>query len=1272
MLLNNLLFDADEILQRINQPSTHGITALEKTRRQLKAFYFKNATDNDEIKTALESAYFDEFPRLKYVLSKLFPSSTIAPQNGPPAQSSSVITQIEPLKSQKEMIETQIPADLYDWQPTLFFTTINEKYAYFNEDLSPLFNKLAVACYKMTRLIENQAYNDEMPYKLMALFYDPQKSPEQNFEIIARKFDKLISTKQDKTIKTPLHDAFVTALNHFPKYADIKNVSSWQSFITQEGFKALSIFSQCAHLQPAFKNMKEAQNFLLKQTYSGAEEHPKLAKLCKSMLISNEGFEAGLKEVSSGWPKKERDNLPIVDIADDSGQYFWVKLPPQDLSAFYLGNFIPGCCQFINGHSSQCVKDGIRLSDNGFYVLLKAKKTNTTSQRMINHEINNKDYTIVAQSYAWISKQGNLCLDSLEWNRSRVTLPVIQDLMSKFTNRVFQVHPEIKYINLGTGGQTPKDIYPKCTIHETMKQGYMYGDAKEQYCIASHIHPKFQKNLQERLQTFAENFKNSLLYLAPYFENIETIPDALVSINSKVTDTLASFLERINLPPQLTIEDFRDISFEDYQRMDASEQSKISTACKIFNSPTEEKLIQWLPTIPDEELTFISIINNDYSVELQIEVLRRLPEEIRIKKILESDNNHVSIIEKNLNQPKSLKKFLELFPSDKCLDILKEEDADELPLLFYSIKNLELLKMILEILSPEQVLFALKEKDKLNWSLLSRASENPQFIRIILEIYSPEKFLTVVKETETLLISALKSPESLKIILDLYPSEERLATVKEKNILKWLCYKENPESLKIILDLYPFEERLTAIKETTESAILLYNSARNPQSLQMILDLYPHEERLAAVKENNAYGKSVLYNAKFNPESLKIILELYPPEERLTAIKESTASGYSVIYNMTNIPKSLQVIFELLSHEQRLQLITDKDRFGESLLFHAILIPESLKIILGYLTPEQKIEVLNEKNIADLPLLFYASSTPESLKIILELYPPEDRLAAVKEKYAEKPLLSKAIASTEILKVILESLPIDHREQALQEKIYNTPLLFKMISKLKDLKIILEILPTLLPLKRFLIIRQALLLWTANNPESLKIILEHYPPEERLAAVLKKRENSNPVLFYSLKNPESLKNILELLPPEQRLQALTNKDKDGLPLLFYIETNPQSLKMTLELLPEEISLTIRTLQQDKNVLEYAASIEKFMNNMKGLANPESIYVFIHSIIQNEDIENSIQALFKPLSQPALFKEYKHQDILKCIDNLHSFWKSRIISESSSASSRPSK
>lgn len=403
MLLNNPLFDADEILRRINQSSTHGITALEKTRRQLKEFYFKNATDNAEIRTALENASFDDFLRLKYVLSQLFPPPPIEPQDGPPTQSSSAITQIEetqvPLKFQEEIIETQIPADLHDWQPNLSFTAINEKYGYFNEDLSFLFNKLAVACRQMTGLIEHQAYDDEMAYKLMVLFCEPQQSREQHFEIIAKKFAKLITTKQDKTIKTPFHDAFVTELNHLPKFNDVHDFRSWQAFIAQEGFKALSIFSQCAHLQPAFNNIKEAQNFLLKQTYPHAEENPKLARLCKRMLISNKGFEAGLQEVKTGWPKKERDNLPIVDIADASGQYFWVKLPPQDMRALYLGNLIPGCCQFINGHSSQCVKDGIRLSDNGFYVLLKAKKSHTEFPRVENNEINDKNYDIVAQSY---------------------------------------------------------------------------------------------------------------------------------------------------------------------------------------------------------------------------------------------------------------------------------------------------------------------------------------------------------------------------------------------------------------------------------------------------------------------------------------------------------------------------------------------------------------------------------------------------------------------------------------------------------------------------------------------------------------------------------------------------------------------------------------------------------------------------------------------------------------------------------------------------------
>ncbi len=459
MLLNNTLFDVDTLLRELQQGPKGEKSALEILQIKLKAHYFDKNTSNEDVLEKLDNPGFTDFPRLKFVLEQVFFGHA----------------------------NFEIPEDLKDWEPTVTFEQLNNQYGYFNQDLSALFQQLSVACKKMTSLIERQAHDDEMAYKLIALFYDPNMSIEKNFEQISKKFDKLITTKQDKTIATPYHDAFVTTLHHFPKFEDVQGLDGWKSFIIKEGFKSLDIFASCATQNPAFENIKEANTFLLAQTYPRAQENPTLAKLCKALRIKNEGFEAGLEEVKTGWPKKETDNLPIVDIQDNTGNYFWVKLPPQDMRALYLGNLIPGCCQHIGGHSEQCVKDGIERSDNGFYVLLKSKRAQGNSNRIVDNQVNDKDYDIVAQSYAWKTTKGNLCLDSIEWNQSRVTTDVIQDLMTKFSEKVFADHPDIKHINVGKGGQTPKGIYPNCLINETMKQGYLYGDARQQYQIECNI-----------------------------------------------------------------------------------------------------------------------------------------------------------------------------------------------------------------------------------------------------------------------------------------------------------------------------------------------------------------------------------------------------------------------------------------------------------------------------------------------------------------------------------------------------------------------------------------------------------------------------------------------------------------------------------------------------------------------------------------------------------------------------------------------------------------
>ena len=79
----------------------------------------------------------------------------------------------------------------------------------------------------------------------------------------------------------------------------------------------------------------------------------------------------------------------------------------------------------------------------------------------------------------------------------------------------------------------------------------------------------------------------------------------------------------------------------------------------------------------------------------------------------------------------------------------------------------------------------------------------------------------------------------------------------------------------------------------------------------------------------------------------------------------------------------------------------------------------------------------------------------------------------------------------------------------------------------------------------------------------------------------------------------------------------------------------------------------------QDVLEYATSIEQFMNDMKGLATPDSISKFVHALINNQDIEKARQSLFTPMTFSSFFSSNKNQAIQKSLDTLHPFWQEQI-------------
>ncbi|WP_193392735.1 ankyrin repeat domain-containing protein, partial [Legionella santicrucis] len=113
--------------------------------------------------------------------------------------------------------------------------------------------------------------------------------------------------------------------------------------------------------------------------------------------------------------------------------------------------------------------------------------------------------------------------------------------------------------------------------------------------------------------------------------------------------------------------------------------------------------------------------------------------------------------------------------------------------------------------------------------------------------------------------------------------------------------------------------------------------------------------------------------------------------------------------------------------------------------------------------------------------------------------------------------------------------------------------------------------------------------WAADNSEILKTILELYPENQRLEAVLVKDKCDKTVLHWAYTRAEILKAILELLPENQRLEAVMIQNKDGNTVLHDAADIPESLKTILALLPENQRLEAVLVKDkcDKTVLHWA-------------------------------------------------------------------------------------
>jgi hypothetical protein len=623
------------------------------------------------------------------------------------------------------------------------FTELNSQYAYFdtsNEKAFSLFQKLAIACRSMIELIENNNTPDDTmaykyAYRLMVLFVDDihQKSVEEWFDTISKNADKLTNTFEQGSTH-PYHDALLIRLNELPPAHAIQDRLGWMKLVQQKNvgvraFPYLAIANKIEEKNEcrAPSTLEQAKEIAARCKYSRIDEDKEFGILCNQYKISEKRFNKCLEYIQSGWPKKEEDSIPKLIITHK--KFTWSKLPVTDKCALILGD-ITDCCQSLGGHSDQCVKDATSLSDNGLYILQDGKK-------------------IIGQAYLWRSKTGNICLDSIECLNNSISGSELHILLTEFAQKLLNKHSDIKRVTIGTGGKTPKNLFPKISIVETMRQGTLYGDAKNQYCIARTIIPLTaaqQEAKSKLLESSSQTTCDCLDYFLEHVVDTTNIIDELHRILAKnnqfrLTPQFTKLFLQILSNPELS-------AFEDIGR--ALEASKNSVRDVI---KTMDELIQLFQCLnPKQGAIVLNALENTIPHLIQTTgdlnyVLKHFtPEQCTI--VLIALKNQIP------NLVKKTSDLIDLFDSlnDEQRTIVLMALKDKLPTL---VRDTIDLNKVFRCLTPEQCTVVLNELEEQTPLLIKTADD----LENVVWGFEPGKRITIINSLSHLVNNTTNAPE---------------------------------------------------------------------------------------------------------------------------------------------------------------------------------------------------------------------------------------------------------------------------------------------------------------------------------------------------------------------------------------------------------------------------------------------------------------------------------------------------------------------------------
>lgn len=1234
LYLNNELLTSDRIiayfeenLEKLNNPAQGpGPSELTKLKNKLKAIFFpEQAKPSDDAIQAIltdDDRFKTNYPRLKQILYQIFALNDTDDKT----------VALKQLKTINDI----------DWNTDTArdeFNQFNKKYGYFpqpSEVLYQFFTELALACRTQIVLFEkNNTEEDtrayDYAYKLMALFITDPTTPPTSKPALST-FYKNIYTLMNNISGDKMHafhEVLLVALNAFPPANEVSDKAGWQKLMIKEGIKAIPFFMMAEKIEHkieektqerkkrAPETLEEAKWINTFCTYTRADEDEEFAKLCKRYNVSEYRFNRCLDYLSAGngWPKKQADTLPDITIVGtgDATDLYWVKLPVTDKRGLILGD-ITNCCQSIGGHSEPCVKDAASLNNNALYVLVKALKKN--EPLIVNGEINDKDFKIIGQSYAWKSVTGNICLDSMECLAGEVTDSALRTILSDFSKQVLENYPNIRYVNLGIGGKTLIQLFSNATISEKILQGYQYADSFSQYCIAQKpSHRSLSPEQHQELKTLLQPYKTMVdcfTYLIDYLDDpVDSIIERLKTLleetkNQKSLIDLIYFDERIlmrllSINPHPSIQDLMPVDWRKLKRLTPEQKTNylkdISVTRLTWTGSKYRELLSIIPYLSEDQfLGVIKIKDTDGvsllaytedNVDCLSDILNRLPESLRWDTVMSKANDGKTLWHLAAKNPEWLATTLSSFskPIRQLEKALQEKDYAGRTTWHFVANHPESLAMLFSSLSKppsdNELLELVQQQDKWENTILHYAQHPEIFVFILTKLPKYKRFDVLMmtnykKETPWNLVKQdLKCLGAILTSLTKDMSKEECLTILQKKDLDG-----SPLLNSVAKDPAIMTSMLNSLDISRRFETVMLTDTQNKTVLHRALEGYPTSyDALIAIL--NTLPESVRFDAimlSTIPYPLPIFLTLLdciPEENRLELIKHS-----GICKSETLTPKITLEILNKLPISQRFDVLNIPDKYGHTQLERLYGYPyksdQGLVEIIQCLPENHQAEALKASTILE-------STKKQDWIEWIKHFEKNQRLPLVtcKSKHGHTILTHLAQVPGDLTKILEEIPEAQHCELAKSIGVSlhddNLALSLRHCSK------ILKSLPADLCLD-IVMVRNSKgeTILDRLKDEDYIDALAAVPIQRRFDLILHK--NTEHKTIYDRCAKRYYSNIINLLPPEQRFDAAMIPNHAGETVCDTLH-DPDNIIEFLNVLPESQQLkAVMTKNQDGQTL----------------------------------------------------------------------------------------